>query len=1477
MGDADAVATTRSGSEMMWLSVEGLAALHRYFLAHEGELQLMQFVDIMILLCDPEMRKMGTDEGKVAQLIELFYQIDVNGDASLEWEELSAYIIESGMAAGGKGGSVGPESVYAEQPQLSHSANRRQAQDVYYFRRGVGTTTMMVNGVCEPDAPGAPPSDGMVALVFPDIVEFHCALPHGGFVEETTHALTVGESGFIISFVMLPELNVAIACTTNLRMLVWELTDSDFEPAAAGLRVASAPRLPDFEMKTATAQRLATWSAATSTLFTAKDRTVTVWHVARASTRAGGEPSSDASIVIKKLCTLAAPESTTAHADEVTAMIVYPTRKLLVTGSFDGSVHVWTLNNNQYSSARRGHTKGIQALAISSDGVLLTAGFDYQVLGWSLLFGVRENVALFTLVGHTATVVGLASFSTMAYSMDKTGSVRSWDIRLTASVMEAERNLQTFTTTHSLVNFAPTAMCFFPGTGPRTKLRDGEDVVLPDLVGCDSTVYIWRAIPASGAVDMALTVAHYNATFMSIVVPTQTDVYTFSAINGAEVQHLNDVLDIESDEQIEISSSCFDGRDRKLIFGSSNGEICVHNPGNGAEMKRAQREVITYVKPKRGRAGPDVAHHSLAKAHIAQVDKVMYLCSDIIASISWDGKCALWDESHPRDVPMLRSIQSPNGVHTLHDPTHGTRTKPIAILAAEFSEKLSLLATGGADGSIWVWDFLSLNAAGPAAHEWSGELSPFGSNLQQVKRSRAHPHLQALLRPAGSDGDEVAAAAAVLRQKERDHPGAEAGIMSMCFLDVKQNPLPVLATGTSDGRIGLWAVRGNRSINPQTFIGRLFSSKVGVTATSLVAHLASRSASTAAIASSELPEAIVMQYTRMGLNVVPKATLEAPAAQDAAAEGDVESATPTTVRDDGEEGEGFQWLFAADENGWVQGWCVDELDLGPRVVAMPEERLPMYRQGAAYNPTCRLARPRNNARDDGAPMERPPLLPASTRTGRPGHILPIAPPHVAFQVSDGPIYTLTSVPGAMNAGGALLSLSKGFGHASYSIALWSLRGECLGRIQNHFSAEGMPLGLAMDAKVPWTFDPGHREKKQRDEARARDVCCRVLERHSAERRAVVMRDPEVIAKRRASTPHLSETGAVTMAAFPFPMEAVVAVDAFPEVGVLGAVLAVASTATADSVPATAPTAAPIAASTAASTAAPAAAPFVSRGPATETEGEISVDVIEPLGNTAAPGRRATSPVSRIPPPVVTTAERSASVSTPRASPNGSPKASSPKAKKKTPLQLEEEETARVEAERLAVEAKKRRRAERRAVDAARAQERNAIQREAIFAQVSPRALRDRGTRPVTAPVASSTAVQWGSRPASAAAAMDDGPRSPVLDRELKKRAMYANLYVLDLCSSLCIEMVAPSPPPPLPPLHHSYFEVDAETERKEATSSHRGGSPQAGATRNASMANEDGKKKKKKKQQQGGGGLPKKESWKPSAFLKSKMAGVKGK
>jgi len=43
------------------------------------------------------------------------------------------------------------------------------------------------------------------------------------------------------------------------------------------------------------------------------------------------------------------------------------------------------------------------------------------------------------------------------------------------------------------------------------------------------------------------------------------------------------------------------------------------------------------------------------------------------------------------------------------------------------------------------------------------------------------------------------------------------------------------------------------------------------------------------------------------------------------------------------------------------------------------------------------------------------------------------------------------------------------------------------------------------------------------------------------------------------------------------------------------------------------------------------------------------------------------------------------------------------------------------------------------------------------------------------------------------------------------------------------------------------------------------------------MANEDGKKKKKKKKQQGGGGLPKKESWKPSAFLKSKMAGVKGK
>ena len=59
---------------------------------HQG-LSMLQFIKIMLHHLPDTKDKVGL----VKNLIELFKQIDVNGDANLEWDEFTNHIIELGM------------------------------------------------------------------------------------------------------------------------------------------------------------------------------------------------------------------------------------------------------------------------------------------------------------------------------------------------------------------------------------------------------------------------------------------------------------------------------------------------------------------------------------------------------------------------------------------------------------------------------------------------------------------------------------------------------------------------------------------------------------------------------------------------------------------------------------------------------------------------------------------------------------------------------------------------------------------------------------------------------------------------------------------------------------------------------------------------------------------------------------------------------------------------------------------------------------------------------------------------------------------------------------------------------------------------------------------------------------------------------------------------------------------------------------
>lgn len=80
---------------MMLLDTNLLSDIRKEFMDAEDGLELLAFVEAMLKYLSKE----NVDQNHlVASLCELFAQVDVNGDATMEWDEFYEYIHEQGMA-----------------------------------------------------------------------------------------------------------------------------------------------------------------------------------------------------------------------------------------------------------------------------------------------------------------------------------------------------------------------------------------------------------------------------------------------------------------------------------------------------------------------------------------------------------------------------------------------------------------------------------------------------------------------------------------------------------------------------------------------------------------------------------------------------------------------------------------------------------------------------------------------------------------------------------------------------------------------------------------------------------------------------------------------------------------------------------------------------------------------------------------------------------------------------------------------------------------------------------------------------------------------------------------------------------------------------------------------------------------------------------------------------------------------------------
>ncbi len=95
----------------------------------------------------------------------------------------------------------------------------------------------------------------------------------------------------------------------------------------------------------------------------------------------------------------------TGHRGSVTALAMTPDGKLVISGSDDKTLKVWSLETGTELFTLNGHSKSVNAVVVTPDSKLVISGSDDKTLKvWSL----ETRAELFTLTGHHGSVRALA-------------------------------------------------------------------------------------------------------------------------------------------------------------------------------------------------------------------------------------------------------------------------------------------------------------------------------------------------------------------------------------------------------------------------------------------------------------------------------------------------------------------------------------------------------------------------------------------------------------------------------------------------------------------------------------------------------------------------------------------------------------------------------------------------------------------------------------------------------------------------------------------------------------------------------------------------------------------------------------------------------------------------------------------------------------------------------------------------------------
>ncbi|TMW63890.1 hypothetical protein Poli38472_014800 [Pythium oligandrum] len=580
---------------MMMMDMEKVSSLRKEFQQKDRGLSVAEFIYVMVRFVqssestveNSRLRNLS-ERQLIANLCELFAQIDINGDGSMEWEEFTSFIVDTGLTVK----SHQPNAIqhYHHVPWEDASKHSTFIDHIYYF-----------------------PGNDLVGL----IENCSSVLKLYNSNCELTRTIRSPE-GFVQCAEHLPKLEQFIVASSDLQFRFYDDTT---------LRLLKSCHTP-------TSQTCLKWYPESPTLFSAGvSGTVYAWDADRMEEKhhMGGESRGRV--------------LTRSHDDMVLDLLTLPTLESLASASMDRTIRLWDVHTGKHKQQLDGHTKGVRALAYSSEyRFLVSAGFDFDVLVWN----PYVDQLILRLHGHNNSLCGVEIIpdTPQIITADVDGVFKVWDIRNFAC-------MQTFTAEgmgHVNKIVSVTSQKRIVAAGKKLIKFDYEKLENPKLTD-----------------DHPVFAALYNPTSLSFITAAGKDVKIWDARLGKLLRVYRGL------SPFDLTALCLDSRERKLIVGDHEGDIHVFDYLNGSQMK-------TFAYPD-----------SDNRAHRSEITRLCY-CAEHMAviSVSWDSTIAIHDESESERGVLLRRL---TGGHTTD------------ISALSFSYHLSLIASGASDHSLQLWDF----------------------------------------------------------------------------------------------------------------------------------------------------------------------------------------------------------------------------------------------------------------------------------------------------------------------------------------------------------------------------------------------------------------------------------------------------------------------------------------------------------------------------------------------------------------------------------------------------------------------------------------------------------------------------------------------------------------------------------------------------------------------------------------------------